>query len=167
VKKTLQAIADSVAPLLESSDPRIKLEAIKVLASLHGILVPDSLHLTDPKAEYASRYIREVVVGRLVKNNKLRREINRRQFLKRRIAQLLTDGSDPIKLAEFQKELAESLKNRKRVPLSEMPNGAPQSTVDASAAPATPIDPAVMAKGLALAQSYLRSLENNQESNAE
>jgi hypothetical protein len=102
-----------------------------------------------------------------VKNNKLRREINRRQFLKRRIAQLLTDGSDPIKLAEFQKELAESLKNRKRVPLSEMPNGAPQSTVDASAAPATPIDPAVMAKGLALAQSYLRSLENNQESNAE
>ncbi len=160
VKQQLQAIADSAAPLLESSDPRIKLEAIKVLASLHGILVPDSVHLTDPKAEYASRYMREVVVGRLVKNNKTRREINRRHFLKRRIAQLLADGSNPIKLAEFQKELAESLKNRKRVSPSEMPASEPILAQDESTATAepvaSPIDPEAVAQAVANARAYLK-----------
>jgi hypothetical protein len=161
MNKQLTAIAEEARSLLGSKDERIKLEAIKVMAAVHGVLIPDSVHLTDPQAEYASRYLREVVVGRLVVNSATRRKINRRQFLKREIAKMEAAGDNSERLEAFQKELAASLASRKRIPLSEVPSPAAQSTAAVPVVPSAPMDPAIRQRGLETAQKYLRSLEKN------
>lgn len=133
MKKQLTVIAEAVAPLLQSADAWQKLEAARVIAALHGILVPDAPRLTDASAIAASRHTREVIMGRIWKTTEVRRKINRRAFLKRRIKQLTESGDNPELLACFQKELSELLAIRKRVPASEskMPRNRSELTAGA------------------------------------
>jgi hypothetical protein len=155
VKKQFQEIVDSARPLLESNDPFIKLETLKLMAALSGVIVAPEVRLQDPKAEYASRYLREVVVGRLVVNSATRRKINRRQFLKREIAKMLASGVNPERLLAFQKELAESLRNRKRMPITERIVAGTESTAAVPVVPAAPVDPEVIRAAVANAKRYL------------
>jgi len=163
LKKQLEAIAGAIRPLLESSDPWQRIEAARTMLALHGILVPESsVRITDPKAVAASRHLREVVVGRLWRNNEIRRRINRRAYLKRQIAQLNELGGNPELLEKYNTELAELLRIRKRVPRSEMPAGGSESTQDAPVTPVAPVDPVRMAELREWAERKLKEMNHSE-----
>jgi hypothetical protein len=156
MKQQLQGIADAIAPLLQSVNPWERIEAARLALAVRGILVPESGRITDPKAEAASRHLREVVMGRIWRHNEIRRKINRRAYLKRQIAQLTESGGNPELLSKHKIELSELLRIRKRVPPSEMPTSTPDLTVGESAAPMAPaVDPEAIAQAVANARAYL------------
>jgi hypothetical protein len=155
MKQQLQGIADAIAPLLQSANPWERIEAARLALAVRGILVPESGRITDPKAEAASRHLREVVMGRIWRHNEIRRKINRRAYLKRQIAQLTESGANPELLSKHKIELSELLRIRKRVPLSEMPTSAPDLSVGESEPVAPAVDPDVIAQAVANARAYL------------
>jgi hypothetical protein len=163
MKQQLRGISEAVAPLLQSANAWERIEAARTMLALHGILVPESsAHITDPKAQAASRHLREVVVGRIWRHNEIRRRINRRAYLKREIAKLEVSGTNTDRLTALRNELADLLKIRKRVPLSEMPSDEPDSTVGASEPVATAKDAVALQKARENALAYLAGLEKQQ-----
>jgi len=157
MRKQLKELADAIRPILTTGDAWQKIEVAKVLSSFEGIITSDA-QLHDGKSDYAARSAKEAILGKLWQRAATRKAANRRYYLRERIREL--SGSNSERLESFQKELAASLASRKRIPLSEVPSPAAQSTAIEPKAPAAPVDPAIRQRGLETAQKYLRSLEN-------
>jgi hypothetical protein len=157
MRKQLKELAEAIRPILTTGDAWQKIEVAKVLSSFEGIITSDA-QLHDGKSDYAARSAKEAILGKLWQRAATRKAANRRYYLRERIREL--SGSNSERLEAFQKELAASLASRKRIPLSEVPSPAPQSTVGEPKAPAAPVDHEFMKQARENALAYLEKFSN-------
>lgn len=153
LKRQLKEIAELTKPLTGDGDPFIRLEALKLLASLNGILVAPETRVTDPKAQYAVRAAQETIMGRVWQKAEGKRKANRKFYLKTRIRELEADGSNPQLLTQFKAELATA---PKRIV------GGTESTQDASEPVATVKDTEALQKARENALAYLAGMAKEQ-----
>jgi hypothetical protein len=170
MKKTLREVEQRIIPLLENPDNQwIVIEALRMQLALHGVYVGSAMRSVDPpKSEYQLRAAQETLVGKVWQRADARKRANRRYYLRQRIKELRESGTDAGLLAQLEEELHALLN------ASTKAAGEPQVTVGELEASglgtdtpkAVAPDPAIMKRGLEVAQAYLASLDN-QESNAE
>lgn len=149
-------------PILRDGSHFAKIEAARILAALSGVYVGSAMRSVDPpSSEYQLRMAQETLAGKVWQRAQARKRANRRYYLRQRIRELQEDGSNPGLLAQFTEELA------KMQAASKQPTIAPESPADAPVTSVAPTDPEIMRRGLAVAQAYLKSLANKQETNEE
>jgi len=129
-------------------DPRAsrleKIEAGRVAASVQGVLIPSPLDTAVPtKLGTQLQLARKAIAERLFEQQSRKAIKNRRQYVRRRIAELTESGSNPELLAEFTNEL-NSLSLRR--------NGTQER-------PQAPVDPQRMAQLREWAETRMKEIE--------
>ena len=160
MKTLLKELIEPMRQILASGDHWQKIEAARVLCALEGVYVGSAITLRnpDPAARaYKLRDAQEVLAGKVWQRKSSKQKANRRYYLKQRIMELETDGSDPERLAELRKELFAL-------------NGGPRtrhSSPEPQPEPVNTVSEEDLSAAVASARAYLESVESSEEKEVE